>query len=171
MYACPACNRSAKNDSFPLDLNSIGAVEEDRMFATEQPMLLNPYTSNFVEHIKHVKVAISAREVQWRCFPRNSSQHGRTTIEVLKLNRNELLELRNRHYENHVAAHIEASVDAIKTNDAATLIKERDLLISKTKPKQPLSAFTFDIITQLIPDPDLKRISGKSWPSIMDLYR
>jgi hypothetical protein len=170
MYACPACNRSAKNDQFPLAINSSGAVEEDVMFTTEAPLLLDPYLLSFVEHIQHLPIGNGFGRVEWRCFPRLKSRRGRVTIDVLKLNRSELLELRDRHYENHLAEHVDACRKAIAENDAEVLSHQAEILLRKTRGKQPFSALTFDVITQMVPEADLLRLTGARWPRCVNVY-
>lgn len=82
LYACDLCNRTYKNDAFPLK-HEDRKVTEPGSVAQEEPLLINPSQADPTNHIKfrrHEAVALSPE--------------GTKTIEVFHLNdRNERYEL------------------------------------------------------------------------------
>ncbi|MCC7492826.1 MAG: hypothetical protein IT204_10780 [Fimbriimonadaceae bacterium] len=92
LFACDCCN-NAKRDSFPLadpqQRLAVGSPPPGR----EQPRLLDPAADDPMDHIQYVLVD------RWLPLPRAGSQRGRTTIEIVKLWRQDLLELQNKQME------------------------------------------------------------------------
>lgn len=85
LFACQVCNTSGKGNQFPLrDPNTRAICHHDDM-TREEPLLLNPAEVDPEEHISfRQEIACAAGD----------SRAGRTTIEVLKLNREALVERR-----------------------------------------------------------------------------
>lgn len=91
LLSCPTCNRSYKKNNF-------GLIDESKRrigrkdISQEEPLLVNPVLEDPVLHIgfrKEVAVAI------------NDSCRGGYTIEVLKLNRKDLCDLRYNKYSDY----------------------------------------------------------------------
>ncbi|MBK9441880.1 MAG: hypothetical protein IPN53_11440 [Comamonadaceae bacterium] len=111
LFACPACNRSGKNDLFPLIHGSISLLNPLLPPGNELPLLLDPGSAiNPVEHIEYTESAIGRNggPTHWWARPRNASIYGVKTIEVCELNRLELRELRNDHFRSTLAPQVEA---------------------------------------------------------------
>lgn len=90
LYSCNLCNRSCKNDDFPL------ANEENRIttptdLSIEDPLIINPTTEDPTLHIqfnRHIMVGITAK--------------GKKTIEIFRLNeRRELVHDREVLFESY----------------------------------------------------------------------
>jgi hypothetical protein len=58
LFACPSCNRSNKNDLFPLEHGSTPLHDPDDAPGGERPLLLHPRQDNGVEHIEFVFTAL-----------------------------------------------------------------------------------------------------------------
>ncbi|MCF0212515.1 MAG: hypothetical protein HUK17_06455 [Bacteroidales bacterium] len=97
LYCCNECNRSNKGSQFPLrDPNARDIDHQD--ISQEQPLLLNPYFDEVVEHLRFSEeFAVPA------ILPDGTeSDKGRTTIKVLGLNdRIELLSKRQRVWRDY----------------------------------------------------------------------
>lgn len=93
LYACPLCNRTLKNDAFPLEDESARANKPTDNIALETPLIINPSVTDPALHIRfrrHIAVGITIR--------------GKKTIEVFDLNnqndkRRELLNSREQEYD------------------------------------------------------------------------
>ena len=151
MFACPNCNRSWKNDEFPLATGSIALIPEQRPNGTEIALLLDPCVENPVNHIKFT-FHPGLPKNNWRPLPRSGSAKGDNTIRVLKLDRPSLLDL----YDSHVnlfllpilarlnveiAANNLANVSAIWTNEVMTYLL----------PGRPFTAISYDAIDHYVP--------------------
>ena len=81
LYSCHQCNR-IKGNYFPLK-------DPDNRFdiPNESPLLINPYTEDPADFIEFR---------QEKVFAKNNNAKGNKTIEVLGLNRKDLVELRRR---------------------------------------------------------------------------
>ena len=83
---CPICNRSGKKDLFPLADDSARARSHRSDIARERPLLLDPGGTD--DPRKHIQFRLEHAVGQ--------TDAGRKTIEVLDLNRPELLDERRR---------------------------------------------------------------------------
>lgn len=102
LLTCSTCNRTYKNDAFPLeDERQRDTAHQD--ISRERPLLINPYDEDPAQYIGfHEHVAVAMGQTKWeRC-------RGKTTIDLLRLNRraNEkhsqlLLELREKRWREY----------------------------------------------------------------------
>jgi uncharacterized protein (TIGR02646 family) len=90
-FACQLCNQSFKKNLFPLADPTRRARSHLDDLAAEQPMLIHPAD-------EEPSALIGFREEM--AFPIDDDPRGRTTIEVLGLNREELAEFRLDHLES-----------------------------------------------------------------------
>ena len=80
LYSCPLCNRSYKNDDFPLLNEANRVTEPGGNLAIEEPLIINPSIDEPTLHIRfnrHIMVGITAK--------------GKKTIEMFHLNEREVL--------------------------------------------------------------------------------
>ena len=103
-FACPNCNRWAKNDEFPLADPVARLVPEQDPPQLEKPLLVDPATEDPMDSIHFVFEEKSGR---WLPRPRGASVRGAETIRVLGLDRQALLENFKRHVDNSVAPDVE----------------------------------------------------------------
>lgn len=96
LYSCPQCNRTGKNDKFPIPNEELRCLKPDDQLSAEAPFLLNPYFED-VEHL--FSYEFSENEV--RIIPSALDVDGRAekSIEVFDLNREDLRENRNGVFE------------------------------------------------------------------------
>lgn len=168
LFACPACNRSAKNDRFPLPHGSITLQAENPAPGNEAPLFIDPSgIINPVEHIKFVLMTIgpTGSAQQWWARPRNGSQFGLMTIDVCKLNSDVLLELRSDHFANIISPQVKALNDALATAQHADVQREYERSLSMITANNLYVALTYDALCSLIPDSKLQAVLHKTWPS------
>jgi uncharacterized protein (TIGR02646 family) len=94
LFACARCNRSHKGKAFPLEDGSRRLVAEQAPPGDERPLLIDPGNEDPGLYIRFAKVG-----GHWIPVPRDGSQRGLITIELLGLDRMELLDL----YDDHAA--------------------------------------------------------------------
>ncbi|MES2994359.1 MAG: hypothetical protein V4844_23245 [Pseudomonadota bacterium] len=176
LFACPSCNRSSKNDRFPLDVGGITITAEHSPPAGERPLLIDPAGSvNPVEHIKFIPIPLvfctnddvfsdsDIASQRWLAIPRNGSKHGSTTIEVADLNRMELVELRSDYVFQTVwplAAELSEALTDGKRGNVIDRMSRAEKLIRRNL---PFTALAYDALAFLIPAPRLAPF-GLSWP-------
>jgi uncharacterized protein (TIGR02646 family) len=162
LFACPACNRSAKNNQFPLDTGSIALVPEQRVSSREKPLLLDPASNkiNPVEHIVHV-----LRGTRWHPEPRNGSILGLWTILICDLDRDELHELREKHIATTIMEKIAAFEYYLGQPDRQNIAYEFKRLRALFDPKQAHAALSYDVLRHYISDAKLFSAIGQTWPN------
>ncbi len=168
LFACPACNRSAKNNRFPIDHGSVSLIAEEPAPGGERPLLLNPAsTINPVEHIEFVleTVGPAGSPQEWWARPRNGSLFGHMTIDVCDLNHTEQRELRSDHFDNIVRLHVNALNDALATAQGREVQREFDRALALLKPENLYVAFTYDALRSSIPGSKLQAAIQKRWPT------
>jgi uncharacterized protein (TIGR02646 family) len=109
LFACPDCNRSGKNDGFPLESGSIPLSPFEQPPGREQPLLIHPGREDPALHIRFEPVDLFGvpGSRNWHARPRNGSVKGEQTIKLLRLNRPALLDLRRQHVDFVLAPEIE----------------------------------------------------------------
>lgn len=154
MFACPGCNRSGKNDGFPLAAGSTPLAPEDAPPGSEHPLLIDPGAENPMPHIQFVPVRKNKKR-QWVPVPRNASSRGQATIIVLKLDRPELLDLYEKHVNDHVMPAVEAVRSAINGGVRSSVQSEwQDRVVPLTGRTRPHAALSYDVVDQEIRRPD-----------------
>lgn len=167
LFACPSCNRSEKNDMFPLTIGDTALIAEQTAPGREHALLIDPGGSvNPVEHIRFVFVQVgpAGSPKFWLARPRNSSLLGSWTINVCGLNEGELLELRGDHVERAVRPQAEAIIEAIVAADLGRIDREFERALSMLAPTAPYVALTYDAFLHFLPDTAMGPW-GKGWPS------
>lgn len=166
LFACPCCNRSEKNDLFPLEAGSIPLNDHQAPPGQEKPLLLNPADSiNPVEHIEFVYCAESKGQPKhWRATARNGSQLGHFSQTTFGLNTDELLELRDDYYDKTIKHRIDELQKALASKKKNAIKQQFDEALRLLKAAQPFVALSYDAMRQAIPDSELQAAIGKSWP-------
>jgi uncharacterized protein (TIGR02646 family) len=147
LFSCPGCNRSAKNDLFPLEASSVPLLPDEPPPGRELPTLIDPCSEDPVESLQFV---FDGRH--WRPTGRNGSRRGQRTIELLKLDRAELLEHYNNHVEGYVKPHTQAALEAIEAQDEKRLYSEWRRVRGLLTPRMPFVALSFDAIDRFVPE-------------------
>ncbi len=173
LFACPSCNRSGKNDLFPLDHGSVPLNAEDSSPGREIPLLIDPSSAtNPVEHIEFVKRAAgpTGSPKQWWARPRNGSAMGSYTISVFRLNNSEYLELRDLYYKNVIEPQIRALKNTLApTFEAARFNYEFDRALAMLRPQNEYVALTYDALCAELPNTLIERQAKVVWPRPADI--
>jgi hypothetical protein len=177
-FACSSCNRTSKNDRFPLRSGSTALVVGQNPPGGERPLLLDPAGRiNPVVHIEfEYRRALPLEPLrlhgpeQWFARARNRSVLGRTTIDVCGLNDPVLVELRKDHIENHVREKItdlENSIASGKKSDVQWAFARALGLLA---PQNAFVALTYDALCQLVPNSKLDPWK-LAWPKPREVGR
>lgn len=150
LFSCKNCNSSAKGDQFPLDAGSVVLQPKDRSLKGELPLLIDPCRENPLAHIQFRPVNNKER-IRWFAFPRKGSRKGFKTIEILKLNRPELLDLYNIHVDHHVLPLWRKITYAIQSGSKSTIQNLNADVTALVHPARPFVALSYDVIDHHFP--------------------
>lgn len=141
-FACSSCNRP-KKDRFPLQVGSRALVaEEDPRATAEAALLLDPGFDDVEEHLTFEWI----EDVGYQVAPRNGSERGRWTIDVLGLDRDDVTTLRNDHYERVLVPLIRRFARARNSGDPTSLaevLMDAELLSQPNAPFSLLAKVAF----------------------------
>ena len=112
LFSCPNCNRSAKNDAFPLEPGSVPLLADEQPPGRELSTLIDPCAEDPVELIQFVFDGS-----HWQPIGRRGNSRGQRTVELLKLGRAELLTLYAAHVEELVKPRTDETREAIVLGD------------------------------------------------------
>lgn len=169
LFSCPACNRSSKKVMFPLATGSSGARSEAQIFNCEIPLLIDPYSMNPVEHISFVRKTYAGLSTRWYAVARNNSIMGHFTILTCDLNRPELIELRQDHFETCLANPLMELHSVVSNVDPVATRKEFNSLKRLISRRNHFSAFNYSVFQEIAPDAILVPLLGHGWPLPCDL--
>ena len=146
LFACPGCNRSGKNDAFPLAAGSTALVPEEAPPRLETPLLLDPAAEDPMPHIQFRPVTKNGKR-HWVPLARNGSVRGAATIRVLQLDRPDLLDL----YESYANEHVLPAINLVRTVIAGGVLAAVQLEWAKQvlpllHPVRPYVALAYDIV-------------------------
>jgi uncharacterized protein (TIGR02646 family) len=147
LFSCAICNRSAKNDVFPLEPGSVPLRPEEQPPGGELPTLIDPCGEDPVELIQFVFDGS-----HWQPVGRNGSTRGQRTVELLMLGRSDLLTLYDAHVNDHVKPRTDATQEAIGRQDVDRLQKEWWRVRGLLSPRMPFVALSFDAINHFVPE-------------------
>lgn len=178
LFACRNCNQSLRDakgsrgkvDRFPLAQGSGVLVPPQDPFGAhahvEKPLLLDPSCDDAIDHIEFRRITLPGGEHRWTPFPRNQSLRGRTSIHVLALDRDDLLELYNRHVECVVEPAVETFRHAVQSTPGSLLTHwqacERRLLTRG----RPYAALAYDALGAMVSDTELGLNTPRRRPPI-----
>lgn len=148
LFSCPGCNRSAKKDFFPLEPGSVPLRPEEPPPGREMPTLIDPCGEDPVEAIQFVFDGS-----HWRPTGRNGSERGQRTIELLKLDRMDLLTLYDTHVDEHVKPRTEATLEVIGIQDVNRIHSSWRRVRGLLSPRMPFVALSFDAIEHFVSEP------------------
>lgn len=141
-FACASCNRP-KKDRFPLQPSGRALVaEEDPRAVAESALLLDPGFDEVEDHLTFEWI----NDVGYQIAPRNGSEHGRWTIDILGLDRDDLTTRRIDYYERTLTRVISRFATARRASDAAALaeaLMDAELLCQPDAPFSLLARVAF----------------------------
>jgi len=172
LYSCPSCNRSEKNDLFPLATSSVSLSAELSPPGSEIPLLIDPTGKESPAwHVKYVREAHPETKIMyWFAMARDDSKLGSYTIHVCGLNRKELLTLRNYHYDTVIKAQISALKRRVADADGRNLQYELDRAIEMCRPYQEYSLLAYEAFHSEILNKELEGILGSGWPDLKTIF-
>lgn len=166
LISCAGCNRSAKKTRFPLDVGSVTLAAGRVPPGQESPLLLDPARDNGIEHIEFVprRASPGARMERWVPIPRQGSRRGWFTIDVLRLDRQELLELYEKFVGREVQPVVQRLQNALRNGDPTRLWACYQEALDLLVPGRPLVGLAYDALRWLVADATLApRLPP--WPS------
>lgn len=123
LFSCQSCNRSAKKDLFPLETGSVPLTPE------------NPPPDG-----RH-----------WRPRGRNGSMRGQRTIELLELDRADLLTRYNAYVSDYVKPLIDATHEAIGLGNESLVRSAWRRVRALLSPRKEFAALSYDAIDHFVP--------------------
>lgn len=124
LLACPTCNRSWKNDQFPLKTGSVALAEREMPHGKEEPLVIDPAVKSAMPHIRF-KPDNSTGEPLWVAEARNGCEYGDFTIRVCGLNDEQTVIIRSYHVEHTVMREVRR-IQAVPANDRNALVEAVD---------------------------------------------
>lgn len=149
LFACPACNRSGKNDRFPLAQGSVALVAEEDPPGREIPLLIDPVAENGIDSIQF-RPGIED-ENQWMPSPREENERGKTTIEVLELDRDDLLDFYREHVAGRLMPIVKDLRQALETDDGEMISYEWQKAIRELRPHNEMIGLAYDVFDHYFP--------------------
>jgi uncharacterized protein (TIGR02646 family) len=167
LFACPTCNRSGKNDRFPCAVGGATLHPEEESLGNERPLLLDPASSpNPVGLIQFVFEPLCKGGARhWYARPRTGTLRAAITIETVKLNSQELLELRDDYVRRTVDDFVTDLQDSIRTAAGARIRSAHARALRLLKPGNEYVGLAYDALRSAVPDAVLLSSIGKPWPA------
>jgi len=125
----------------------------------ERPLLIDPAREDPVRHIQFLPIIKNGKR-QWIPTPRKGSVRGLNTIDVLRLDRPDLLDL----FEDHVDQYVMPAIGRVRSaiaaaSPAATVKREwRDHILPLVRRVRPYAALSYDVI-----DHEVVRRDRRTW--------
>jgi uncharacterized protein (TIGR02646 family) len=155
LFACASCNRSGKNDLFPLEAGSVALRVGQAPPGQEKPLLIHPAKESGIRHIRFAPKTIGG-ETYWVPEARNDSARGAATIRVCGLGREEYLELYKDHVDRHVRPVAGRIRGAIERSDGQAIEAELGYAsFNLLAAEQEHVGLSYDALAHLVPDVDL----------------
>jgi hypothetical protein len=161
LFACPTCNRSGKNDQFPLDKGSVALVAQHAPPGKELPLFLDPAAENGVPHIEFVFSVIASKtpaqrgsegwagRKHWWPRARSGSLKGDWTIRVCELDQQEFVELYDDHVNKEVRPVTADLLEAIRRRQDVSAPFDRALRL--LQPGKAFVGLSYDALRLLVP--------------------
>lgn len=140
-YACPDCNGYRKRDHFPLANEGARARDHHDHTSAEEPLLLDPYGAR--DPRLHILFRGEA--------PTGRTREGKTTIELLALDRTSLARDRFDHLRNLSRLHesVQLLEDDLRPAAIEYVARTRAQLAAAVGPAAKFSAASFDHLAAL----------------------
>lgn len=160
LFACPQCNRSGKNDAFPLSPGSAPLLPGEQPPGSEQPLLPHPGEVDPLESIRFVPVVRNDGDViNWEVVPRDGSETGAVAIRVLKLNRPDLRSLRDAFFREWLRGDVDDLRQAMDSGDPERFRDEWFvLMVRRLRAQSSFAGFTHDVYDHFFPEDERRRM-------------
>lgn len=147
LFSCEICNRSYKNDSFPLEAGSVALAPENPPPGQERATLIDPCAEEPIDLIE-----FRFNGIHWQPVGRNGNSRGQETVTRLGLDRPDLLTLYDAHVNDWVKPRTDAVHEAVGHRDASLLPKEWRRVLGLLSRRTPFAALSFDAIAHYVPE-------------------
>lgn len=142
LFACAPCNRSGKNDAFPLDDGSVALVYDQQPPGEERPLLVDPAAEDPSVHIGFQLI-----NGAWR--PIGLTPRGRKTLEILAFDDD---------YRDDVKCHVDAVMERVRawrlhegSTTPVSLAAWDHLIRPLLDPHRPFRALTAAVLEREFP--------------------
>lgn len=173
LFACDVCNRTGKNDLFPLDAGSVALKAWEDPPGNEKPLLVDPAVEDAIPHIVFVAKTRTKKRpdeqtwrdvYRWEAEPRAGSERGGRSIKVFGLNHFQFQDLYLSHVRYNLNDCVEAIRKAIKNNDAPRVQEEVERARLRHFTRSVVYVgLSYDALRYFVPDSQLTPF-GASWP-------
>jgi hypothetical protein len=139
LYACPACNRSAKGTKFPLKTGSVALAPEMLPPGAERPWLIDPGDSAWSP-----VTAIGYAEDQYgQWVPEGLTPEGLMSIRILELDSDELVTLYTEHVRECLIPEVWEVSLAWRAADRTGAVLKWDAALRWLSPRRPFTALSW----------------------------
>jgi uncharacterized protein (TIGR02646 family) len=145
LFSCAICNRSAKNDAFPLEAGSVPLTAENPAPGQELATLIDPCTEDPVALIQFVFDGS-----HWQPVGRNGNARGQRVVELLRLGRADLLTLYDIHVNDQVRHRTDAFHEALALRNVPLILRTWHRVRALLSPRMPFVALSFDAISHFV---------------------
>lgn len=168
LFACPTCNRSAKNSAFPLAPGSVILAEGQDPPGQELPLLLDPAGQESAsEHIRFERSTNNGTETWWP-IPHQGSQRGEYSIHCFGIGRHDLQELRLRHLPR-IQQQVEDLNAALRRDDPEQVQKHFERTLALLEPQSDYVLFTWCVVQKLVDHHALDEWGYSPFPTLVAL--
>lgn len=181
LFACNLCNRTSKNDKFPLENGSQALQDPEEPPGKEESLLVDPAVENGVRHIVFrpwrqgkcltptTGATMKVFEVdRWQAHPRRGSVRGRWSIDVFGINHAELIELYLAHVRNNVSTCVDALRNAIRRRANGRVEQEFSRARMLFTSNAVYAGLSYDAIKYFVPNSALEPFH-LAWPDPKDV--
>lgn len=171
LFACPGCNRSNKNDAFPLKLGSVSLTAEEYPPGAEVPLLIDPAgNTNPTLHLEFYPLRNRASTVWW-VRGRNGSELGQTTVKTLNLNAMEYRELRSRYVEVYIEPAVQRLNLCLASGNRDRIDDALDHARALLNPRANYVALASDALRFYVPNSKLTERGVPIWAALDTIGR
>ncbi len=165
LFACPDCNRSGKNDAFPLAIGSTIIAPGDQPPGGEHPLLLHPGFDHPLDHIEFRPLLQShTGRVMWSPLPRRGDPRGAISIQVLKLDDPALLDLYDAHVRDFLQDDLDDLSNLLAAGAANSFVTAWNRVVARRlNARLPFAGLTYSVFDFTFPD-TVRQSSGVTLP-------
>jgi uncharacterized protein (TIGR02646 family) len=152
LFACGPCNRQHKRTRFPLAPGSKPLKPWRQPPGREQPLLIDPSAEDPLQHLRFEPYMERGRQY-WRPNPRHGSRRGLETIQVLRLDRQGLIDLYRKHVDEEVRPKVDALHRLMRRTSERKRVQQawRELSRELLARGRPFTALSYDALDYLVP--------------------
>lgn len=164
LFSCSTCNRSEKNDAFPLGTKD-ELAPEGAPPGLERPLVIDPAGAvNPMMHLRFVHKTLSPPAGERHWYAEHDDTLGFLTIWTFGLNHADIVELRDDYARTTLKQRWEKLEEAIREQDKPKVRERFEEAKDLFRADQPFAALAYDALTQKVPDSALAPFLLR-WPA------